>query len=187
MTIRHFWSDDTGNAVVETVLILPALLAAWIGLFVFWEAFNARSTVQKAAFAAADVLSRETVPVTDATLDGLDRVMEYLVDPRFDVASRFTSFRRTGTLDSDIVVTWSYAPAGALAAMTTADLVARAANLPKLPVGATALIVDTRMDYSLPVSLPFAGYVVPSSFSDSVVLPPRFLPRLCRAGTPTIC
>lgn len=185
--LRRFVTDDRGHAVVEGVIILPALLLAWISVFVFWEAFSSKSTFQKATFAAADILSREMVPATDATLDGMDTVMEYLVDSRFDVASRFTSFARTGPLDADVVVTWSYSPSDAISAMTTADLVARAASLPKLTVGSTALIVDTRMDYSLPVSVPLATYAVPESFNESIVIRPRFVPRLCRAGTPAIC
>lgn len=178
-----FRAGEGGNAVIETVVILPTLLLAWIGVFVFWEAFSSRSMVQKAGFVAADVLSREMVPVTDAFLDGLDASMEYLVDNRFDVASRFTSFTRTGANDTDVAVVWSYSPAGVMTAMTNADLVAQAAQLPKLTVGSTALIVDTRMNYSLPVSLPLASYAVPSSFSDSIVLRPRFLAKLCRSGT----
>ena len=181
--IADFKTGEGGNAVIESVMILPMLLLAWVAVFAFWEAFNSRSMVQKAGFAAADVLSREMVPVTDAFLDGLDTSMEYLVDNRFDVTSRFTSFRRTGANDTDVAVVWSYSPAGAMAALTNAELVAKAAQLPKLTVGSTALIVETRMNYSLPVSLPLASYVVPSSFSDSIVLRPRFLAKLCRSGT----
>ncbi len=192
MTLRHhlrrFIAQDRGNAVIETVIILPTMLVAWIAVYAFWEAYSSRTAFQKAAHVAADLLSREMVPVTDTTLTGLDTVMEYLVDSRFDVASRFASYTRTGPLDTDVVVTWSFSTESAtLPALTTADLVARATNLPRLTVGATALVVDTRMNYSLPMSVPVATFVVPSSFSQSVVLRPRFVTRLCRAGTPVVC
>lgn len=180
--LRRFCRDERGDAVIEAVLMLPVLAAAWIGLYAFWEAFESRSSVQKAAFAAADILSREMVPVTDETLDGLDAVMEYMVDSRFEVASRFTSFTRTGATDADVAVVWSYSPAGAMTALTTAELKLRAANLPKLATGSTALLVDTQMAYSLPVSVPFISYVVPASFADYVVLRPRYVPKLCRSG-----
>lgn len=181
--LRRFISDERGNGVIEAVMILPVMLMAWIGLYAFWEAFNARSSVQKATFVAADVLSREMVPVSDAFLDGLDTSMEYLVNSRFNVSSRFTSITRTGPLDSDVAVVWSYSPSSAMTALTTSDLVAQAATLPKLAAGSTALVVDTQMAYSLPFTVPIASYVVPSSFSDRVVLRPRFLPKLCRGTT----
>lgn len=186
--LRRFFAQERGNAVIETVIILPTMLVAWIALYAFWEAYSSRTAFQKAGHVAADLLSREMVPVTDATLTGLDTVMEYLVDGRFDVDSRFASYTRTGPLDTDVVVTWAFSTASAtLPALTTADLVARAANLPRLSVGSTALVVDTRMTYSLPMSVPVASYVVPSSFSQSVVVRPRFVTRVCRPGTPAIC
>lgn len=181
--LRRFLTAEAGNAVIEGVLILPVLLLAWIATFVFWEAYSSRSAVQKAAFVTADVLSREMVPVADSFLDGLDNVAEYLVDPRFNVATRFTSFTRTGPADTDVAVAWSYSPTAAIAAMTTTDLVALSARLPKLTVGSTGLIVDARMNYSLPVSVPLANYVVPSSFSEMVVLRPRFVAKVCRVGS----
>lgn len=181
--LGRFGAGEAGNAVVEGVIMLPVMLMAWIGLYAFWEGFNSRSAVQKAAYVAADLLSREMVPVSDAFLDGLDNTVEYLVGQRFDVSTRFTSFAKTGTLDSDVAVVWSYSPGAAMATMTTADLVAKAAQLPKLAVGSTAIIAETSMAYSTPVSVPIASYVVPASFSDMVVLRPRFLAKLCRAGS----
>ncbi len=180
--LGRFGASEGGNAVVEGVMMLPVMLMAWLGLFAFWEGFSSRSAVQEAAFVAADLLSREVVPVSDAFLDGLDNTVEYLVGQRFNVSTRFTSFSRTGTLDTDVAVNWSYSPGSAMAAMTSAQLVAKAAQLPKLAVGSTAIISETTMAYSTPFSVPIASYVVPASFSDMVVLRPRFLAKVCRAG-----
>lgn len=181
--IRRFLLSEGGGAIIEGVMMMPLMLAAWVGLYAFWEGYNARDSLEKATFATADILSREMVPVTGALLDGLDNGAEYLVGPRFDVTTRFTAFRRTGANDTDVAVVWSYAPGSLRPAMTTADLVAMAGRLPKLTTGSMAVISETQMAYSAPSSIPFVGYVVPSSFSEMVVLRPRFVPKLCWAGS----
>lgn len=180
--LRDFAGRSEGTAVMEAVMILPVLLMAWVGLYAFWEAYNARTTLQKATFTAADMLSREMVPVTDSYMNGLDSVMEYLVQSRFDVASRFTAYTKTGPNDTDVTVDWSYSPNAAMPALTTATLQARVANLPVLGLGTTALVVDTSMNYSVPTGVPFITYAVPSAFSTNMVLLPRYLPKLCRSG-----
>lgn len=180
--IAAYLRDTSGTAVIETVLILPIMLLSWVALYAFWEGYNSRAAVQKATFVAADMLSREMVPVTNAYLDGLDTVMEYMVQQRFDVSSRFTAYTRTGTADSNVAVVWSYSPSGAMPALTTTALQARAASLPALSTGSTAIIVDTTMGYSPPMGVPFIRYAMPSSFSNTVVLTPRFLAKFCRSG-----
>lgn len=179
---RRFVRSERGGAVVEGVLMLPVMVAAWIGLYAFWEGYNTRAALQKATFSMADMLSREMVPVSGALLDGLDGGAEYLVGPRFDVTTRFTGFRRTGPNDADVAVIWSYSPGELRAAMTTADLVAMAGQLPNLSVGTMAVIAETQMAYSAPTPVPLISYLVPSSFSERVVLRTRFVPKLCWTG-----
>lgn len=182
--IRRFLRDERGNGVIEGAMMLPVLLMAWVGVYAFWEAFNSRSTVQKATHIAADLLSREMVPVTNGFLDGLDTTIEYLVDNRFDVSTRFTSFTRTGPADSEVQVQWSYSPAALQTPMTNTQLQAMASRLPKLSTGNSAVIVETQMSYSLPFTVPIVTYAVPSSFSNMVVLTPRFVTKICRDGVP---
>lgn len=182
--LRRFLRDEGGNGIIEGAIMLPVLLMAWVGAHAFWEAFSSRSTMQKATFVAADLLSREMVPVSNGFLDGLDATIEYLVDDRFNVSTRFTSFTRTGPLESDVQVNWSYSPALLQPAMTTAELVTMAGRLPKLSTGNSAVIVEAQMAYSLPFTVPIASYAVPSSFSNMVVLRPRFVTRICRVGVP---
>lgn len=183
--LRRFWRDDRGNAIVEAVFFLPVLLVAWVGIFAFWEVFSARSAVQKAGYAAADLLSRQMVPVSGATLDGLDKAVEYLVGPRFDVTTRFTHFTRTGPLDTDVAVNWSYSTETQVPVLATPDLVAMAGQLPKLSVGSAGLLVQTDMAYRTPFAVPIVNYVVPEAFADAVVLRPRYVPKLCWEGAAT--
>lgn len=179
---RRFLRDDRGNGIIEGVIMLPVLLMAWVGTFAFWEAFNARAAMQKATYVAADILSREMVPVDDAFLGGLDTTVGYLVDDRFDVSTRFTSFERTGPGNTDVRVLWSRSFAQTPTPMTDVDLVAMANELPVLSQGNTAVIVETRMGYSLPFTVPIATYVVPATFNKQVVLLPRYLPKICHTA-----
>ena len=48
--------------------------------------------------------------------------------------------------------------------------------------GAMAVIAETQMAYSAPTPVPLISYLVPSSFSERVVLRTRFVPKLCWTG-----
>lgn len=182
--LRRFWRDESGSAILEAMMFIPLLAAAWVGVFVFWDGFSSKAALQRATHAAADMLAREMVPVDTTTLAGLDAGMELVVPGRFNVTSRFTAFRRTGPNDADVAVVWSHSPGALLPAMTDAQLQSRAATLPALTVGSHALIVDTTMNYAAPMNIPLVTYTVPSSFSDWVVLRPYYVAKLCQAGVP---
>ena len=89
--LRRFRRDDGGSLVLESVLIMPFMLWAYVGLFVYWDAFRSINTVQKAAYTVSDMISREMLTITPAYLDGMDTLLERLIDQSQDARLRVTS------------------------------------------------------------------------------------------------
>ncbi|MBC2834002.1 TadE/TadG family type IV pilus assembly protein [Paragemmobacter straminiformis] len=173
-----FLSGEGGSAIVEGVVWLPVLLFAWLTVFGFWDVYRERATVQKATFVAADLLSREMVPVDTAYLDGLGRLIDRLSDKNMTVTKRYTLYRRNGSNDSELSVIWSYAP-NAGTPRDGAQLQSIASSLPKIRQGETAILVETSATYAKTLTRPFESLVLGGTMETRVVLRPRFFPTVC--------
>jgi Flp pilus assembly protein TadG len=58
--IRNFIRDTRAAVAFETVLLTPILVWAYIGSFVFFDAYRVYNTSVKATYMVADMLSRQT-------------------------------------------------------------------------------------------------------------------------------
>lgn len=176
--LAAFLQGEGGTAIVEGVVWLPVLLFGWLTVFGFWDVYRERATVQKATYVAADLLSREMVPVDTAYLDGLGRLIDGLSDANMTVTKRYTVYRRTGEDDTDLSVLWSYAPNDG-PTRNTAQVREMVAALPKIRQGETAILVETSATYAKTLTRPFESLVLGGTMDTRVVLRPRFFPAVC--------
>jgi hypothetical protein len=177
LRLRRLQRDQRGALSFEAVLILPILVWLFVATFVFFDLFRTANTNAKAAYAIADLLSRQNVPVTQDYLDGLADVYSVLV------RSHQPSTLRVSSIDWDTVartyrIQWSRGTHGgeALDADRLADLVA-AGRLPELAVGETIILVETSLSYT-----PVVRMGIPAQrFTHVIPTRPRFVPRLVMA------
>ena len=78
--LQRFRRSEEGSISVEAMLLVPILMWAYLGTFVFFDAFRSQSTNLKAAYTIGDTLSRETRHVTPAYLDSLSAMHRFLID-----------------------------------------------------------------------------------------------------------
>lgn len=175
--LRRFGEEDSGSVVIEALIILPLFIWAYIALFVYWDAYKSANAVQKASYTLADMITRESAPISTTYLNGLQSVSRYLVDTRMPLRMRMTSVTWRAT-DNRYSVLWSHSPGGAMPVLTNANLSTVVANIPLLADGDTYVIVEVAADYtpSFNVGLPT------TSFREFVVMRPRFVPRVCLTG-----
>ena len=179
---QAFLRDQTGAAVVETMLWLPVLIFAWLAVFGFWDTYRDRATVQKATFAVADILSREMVPVTNGYLDTLGLMVDRLTAQGMAVSKSFAAYRRNS--DGTVTLIWSYAPANNGTALSQSDLTAMAANLPAIKANTTAILVKSAATYNSTLRAPLNDLVFSGTVNSTVVLQPRYLTAICRNTSP---
>ncbi len=166
----RFLREESGVLLAETVIILPLLVWAFLGLYVYWDAYRAVTVVQKASYTISDMITREMNPISDNYINGLDQVMEYLIDEDQNVATRVTSVAWS-TENQRFEVHWSRSDGSELPPLDTGSLQPLADQIPAMSDGDFVMIIEVRVPY-VPV---FDVGLTSDHFSEFVVTRPRFL------------
>lgn len=184
--VRGFRDEDRGSLVVEAVMILPFLMWAYVGLYVYWDAFRSINTVQKAAYSVSDMISREMITITPAYLTGMDSIMERLIDQSQDASMRVTSVYCNGMgadrcddLTGRNEVHWSLSPGSMMPALTTTSLQALEDHIPAMSDGDYVVIVEISVTYTPAFNF---GLTENLNLQQFIVTRPRFVPRICMQG-----
>lgn len=178
--IKAFARDTRGSLSVETALILPILTWLYVGSFVWFDAYRTQNSNLKAAYTIADMLSRETVPVTNGYFEGLNRVFDYLTASNHPTYIRVTNLQCTESCDTEgrtLEVTWSYATDGRTA-LSTGTIAEYKPKIPLMPQGDTVILVETFMAFEPLFNVGLSA----TSFENYIVTRPRFAPQLLYAG-----
>jgi len=89
--LGSFTRDAKGTASLELMIVLPILLWALAATTVFYDGFRTRYHAQMAAQTIADIMSRETDLFTEAYVDGMNDVFDFLVDASIPTRLRVSS------------------------------------------------------------------------------------------------
>ena len=76
--LRRFLTDRGASVTAEFVIVLPLVLWAYGGMYVFWDAFKARNINVKAAYTISDLLSRAGGDISDAYVDRMHQMIVFL-------------------------------------------------------------------------------------------------------------
>lgn len=181
--LQRFARDEQASVLVEFVLIMPPLMAFFVGMLVYFDAYVAKDVNLKAAYTVADMLSRESDPVDATYLEGLDDVFDYLTaGSGTNGMIRVTLVRCTDEcLSSDkprvLAADWSYGT-DTMEALSDADLAAYDSVIPVMPLGERVILMETFTDYT-----PSFNVGIPQTdFDNIVVTRPRFAPQICFQG-----
>lgn len=142
-----YWRDDcTGATAIEGVLATVALVSWYAMAYQYTDAFHVKTTNTKGAFTIADAISREKSPVNAAYMDGLNKLFDYVTMAQGDTWIRVTSIY----WDADAQrfrQEWSHATHG-MPPHTDASIALEADRIPTMPMGDTAIVVETSMRYN---------------------------------------
>lgn len=174
---HKFLQREDGTLMAEAVLVLPFLLWSYLALFVYWDAYRSINVVQKAAYTVSDMLSREMVAVSETYITGMDKMVEYLIDPDQDAKTRVTSITWSA-LNSRYEVHWSRAADNAMPQLTTADLVPMRDKLPVLADGDYVVLVEVEVNYHAAFNVGINDQVL----KQFIITRPRFVPKTCITG-----
>ena len=171
--IQEFIEDSRASVTLEALLMFPLLIWAYVSTFVFFDAFRTKNANMKAAYTISDMLSRQTNPVNQAYLDGLNEVYDFLASSPHPTWIRVSVV----TWDEDDVqfeVEWSESTKSQTA-WTTESLDEIVPRIPAMSHADTVIIVETHMTYEPMFRLGLRTL----DFDNFVVTSPRFAPRLC--------
>lgn len=168
-----FRADETGSVTVETIIMIPLLLWAFIAIYVFFDVFRVQAVNIKASYTIGDALSRETGYVTNRYLSGLSGLQGTLLNTNESRDLQVTVYRYD-TTDDRYTVVWSRAM-GRLPELTTQTLNEIDNILPVMPGGEVAILTRSRVDYHPIYDVGIAPFI----FDEYTVTRPRFAPKLC--------
>ncbi len=168
--LARFLREESGVMLAETVIILPLLIWAFIGLYAYWDAYRSVTMVQKAAYTISDMITRENDVIDDSYIVGMDTVMEYLVDNDQDVSTRVTSVAWSES-NQRFEVHWSRALGTAMAPLTTATLQGFNTQIPAMAEGDFAMIIEVNVSFDAA----FDFGISEDFLSEFIVTRPRFL------------
>ncbi len=176
--IRNFLRDESGNAVLEAVIVMPALFWAFAATFVYWNAFRVDNLHVKATFTVSDMISREVAAVDMNYINGLHTVYRFVTVATEPSWLRVTSVQfiegEDGAPDQHTVL-WSRSTSPENAPqLTTETLVSVENRIPIMGNYDTILIVETWQ--SQPSSM---GAIVPArTLHETSIVRPRFVSPL---------
>lgn len=181
--LARFSRGEEGTLSVEAVIIWPLLIYGMLATYTFFDVYRAKSLALKANYAVSDLLTRETNMINGDYINGIEKVYEFLTQPRNKSESwvRVTQvhcIKECATNGRKFVVTFSAATEGQPTYTNATVMDALNPILPLLAQGERAVVVETQTQYYPPVKEIFTG-IGPRPFRDTVVTEPRFAPQLC--------
>jgi len=170
--LRRWLADTQGALSVETVIVLPALLFAFLALVVFYDAFRTQKVNVSASYTLSDLISRQVAPLTPAFVEGLHDIYDHISRANHATSLRVSSVY-WNVIDEEYQVVWSYGTRGG-AALQDAELNQSIDRLPIIPRGDTVILMEAQMHYRPPLTQGLGE----QTFAHFVVTRPRFAPQI---------
>ncbi|MBJ2151561.1 TadE/TadG family type IV pilus assembly protein [Paracoccus sp. IB05] len=184
--LRQFAKDESGVIMTEFLIVLPLMTWSIMALVVWWDTWRTINEGQKAAYAVADLVSRQK-EVDMNFINGMETVMAGLLDRPDAISMRITSVRWiydeiTGTGRYSLI--FSRSPFDKKTPLTESYVNSDISHLiPVMNSGESTVILETWTKYypAFDVGIPV------SDFRNFIVTKPRFYLSVCLSENMTPC
>jgi uncharacterized protein (UPF0333 family) len=170
----RFARDERGSIAVEAAIWLPTVLAIMAGIYSLHDMQRHKSLNIKAAYTISDAISRQTDPIDNAYLTGMNNLLGYLTHSTSGHSLRVTLVRYNGK-KKKYVAEWSKTR-GSFGALKTRDLTSMYSKLPTMLHNERVIVVETETDYQPPIKIP--GVSTSDLFYNYGFTRPRFAPKV---------
>lgn len=170
--LRRFAADESAVVAVEAVIMLPMMFWGYVAMFTFFDAYRQTSINVKAAYTISDMISRETLAINPAYMNGAQALLDLLTRspdaPRLRVTvARYDAGTKKYRRD------WSKTK-GNVSALTTTQVEALSSKLPVMVHDERVIIVETWSTYAPP----FQVGLEQQDLYNFVFTRPRFAPQV---------
>jgi Flp pilus assembly pilin Flp len=178
-SIRRFFSNQDGSQSIELVVMAPLLAWSIVAMLAFTDAFRVRAVAADATSVIADTLSRQTTPINDGILEGLQSVAGRLTKYGDAVSLRVTQLRCAEDCDqpSNRVLNVIFSQGKGFAGLSDSDFSSgdMRDRVPMLTNGDRIILVETSFTYK-PI---FNVGLEESEINMFQATRMRFAPQLC--------
>lgn len=148
--------------LVEFIIILPLIIWAYAGIYVFWDAYKAQNISVKAAYTISDLISRADVDITETGLDRMHQMTSFLNYDQHPVRLRvsFVDMRQDAAGNPELELREDGSRVRGPAPVAPFDelqvkpftphttISTLEPFIPMMAVGDSAIIVETELDYT---------------------------------------
>ena len=148
--LRRFAREESGLASIESILLIPLLFWAYLGTFVMFDAYKKQTDGLRVTYAVADAISREETALNQAYLDSMLQLSNFMTRSPSGITQRITIVcysPKKGLYR----VAWSRSQGPqkkAFKKLKNDTIDTYKSQLPILPLGDQAIVVETFMEYS---------------------------------------
>ncbi|MDF1727012.1 MAG: pilus assembly protein [Sulfitobacter sp.] len=172
LLLRRLVRREEGSVSIEAAIVLPAIFLAFLSIFAIFDAYRMYSINQKAAFTIGDAVSRETLPIDNNYLNGVQNLFEYLTRAD-DSAIRITSVWYDADNDR-FYRDWSQSR-GWVENLTSSDVRNWHDKLPLMVDNERIMVVETWTRFKPPFKTGLENQMI----RNFVFTRPRYAPRVC--------
>ncbi|MEL6700331.1 MAG: hypothetical protein AAFO58_01430, partial [Pseudomonadota bacterium] len=146
--LRRFVRDSEGVASVETILLLPLLMWAYVSTFVFFDAYRVQTDGLRVAYSVSDSIGRQENGVNQTFMNSMERMTNFLTKSPNGITLRTTIVCWSNN-HSKYRVAWSNVTGAKTTILphTHHTLHAQADRLPVVPFGDQLILVEMFLDY----------------------------------------
>ena len=173
MSKRNFFRSEDGTIAIETVVIIPLLIWAYLAMFTIFDTYRQYTTQQKAAYTISDLISRQATPLDAAFVDGLYQLYNHLARTRTGAGMRVT----LATYDlnnQEYEVIWSRTR-GTMIALQSGDVADWSNRLPVMANDDQIIIVETTSPFQPVFNIGLDAQTI----NNFVFTRPRYAKQLC--------
>ena len=153
-TMRRFRRCEDGLAMIEFALVFPILIALFLGMVEFGEAFSVNRKIESVAATAADLVS-QLQSLTDAGFDDIVLVGNELIKPYRSAPMALVVTSVVADKDNKTTVAWSCPSGGATARTVGSAVTTLAAGLTE--PGSSLILVEASYQFTPTVGLYLLG------------------------------
>jgi len=150
--LRRFRRREDGILTIEAIMILPLMFWSIWASYTFFDSYRQGSRNVKAAYALADIISRERSLITVAYMDTLYEVLQTMAKADTEMTMRI-SYIRYDEPDERHEVRWSCVRGADMVRMEDADIALMKDRIPVMPDNGYMILVETSNMYVRPYKL----------------------------------
>lgn len=166
--------DETGGTVsVEFIVMAPIVFWAYASMFSWFDAYRQVGVHEKSAFTIADMISRETEPLTPDYIDATRDLVEFLTRANSQPDLRVSVIRYVKK-DDQFRLDWSQ-KRGNIEKLRNSDVKNWHDKLPEMVNGERIILVETKLEYTPPF---LYGLMEENTIRTFVFARPRFAPKV---------
>ncbi|MEO1107897.1 MAG: hypothetical protein AAFX90_08255 [Pseudomonadota bacterium] len=156
--LGRFWRKEDGVVSIEAVMVFPLLFWSMWTSYTYFDSYRQSASNLKAAFAVADIISREDQQITKQYITNLYELQKFMISDRSAVSMRISFVRYDQDQDRHFVL-WTCPRGESFEKLDNATLLNEYKDrIPVMADRAVMILVETKDWYTRPFKIGYGDH-----------------------------